>query len=584
MGTKSCATWGRQNRSYPSVQESQLKLKMQDEWHGQPHGMFSADECFGGRELNRGIELCAVVEQMYSLQHMFRVHGDPSYLDRCERIAYNALPGTITPDMWQHQYLQQANEINALYGESKHPWQTDGPDSTGFGVAPNFGCCTANMQQGWPKLTNNVLLRAPDGGFALGLIAPVVAKHGGISISVTTEYPFGDTVEVVVRGTTVFHPRVPGWATAATLLINGAPGPTAANGTLPKVTCTGLTNITLLLNPEIRTEFGWGAPTKPAPPSIPYAPGGALVPSDFAEANYDFMGGASFGQSRLPNGKDLRSGDPGDNATFVLAHLLSGEGHPIEAVSLAFRYVTGYGPTGNPDAPILRVVLLDGTTRAHVQTLFTSKPLNGYSFDHFTKYSPPVPVSATGLHIANSKSLLLGIAVQNNKQNLQINIDGGLDVRVQWAKARSPGPAPPLPGPIPGTNAAAVMRGPLLYSLHLEQQVKVVKTWSPFNNTDVDLTTATAWNYALNTSAGFEYVRLHDASPALPFDTTKYPSVIQATGVRLNNWVAGANPLAADEPPASPVQCTAATCGADAKLLLVPYAATNIRMAGLPWL
>jgi hypothetical protein len=46
---------------------------MQDTYHGQPHGIWAADECFGGLDLNRGIELCAVVEQMYSLQHMFHV-------------------------------------------------------------------------------------------------------------------------------------------------------------------------------------------------------------------------------------------------------------------------------------------------------------------------------------------------------------------------------------------------------------------------------------------------------------------------------------------------------------------------------
>ena len=53
----------------------------------------------------------------------FCSQGDPSFLDRCERIAYNALPGTINPDMWRHQYLQQSNEINALYGIRDHVWQ-----------------------------------------------------------------------------------------------------------------------------------------------------------------------------------------------------------------------------------------------------------------------------------------------------------------------------------------------------------------------------------------------------------------------------------------------------------------------------
>ena len=37
----------------------------------QPHGMFSADECFGGRNLNRGIELCAVVRIEQHDVHIF---------------------------------------------------------------------------------------------------------------------------------------------------------------------------------------------------------------------------------------------------------------------------------------------------------------------------------------------------------------------------------------------------------------------------------------------------------------------------------------------------------------------------------
>ena len=61
------------------------------------------------------------------------------FLDRYEQVAYNALPGTVSADVWQHQYLQQANEINALFNTTPHVWANDGPDATGFGVAPNFG-------------------------------------------------------------------------------------------------------------------------------------------------------------------------------------------------------------------------------------------------------------------------------------------------------------------------------------------------------------------------------------------------------------------------------------------------------------
>ena len=59
--------------------------------------------------------------------------GELRLLDDLERIAFNALPGTMTADMWQHQYLQQANEISACKA-NPHVWQSDGPDSTLFGA------------------------------------------------------------------------------------------------------------------------------------------------------------------------------------------------------------------------------------------------------------------------------------------------------------------------------------------------------------------------------------------------------------------------------------------------------------------
>ena len=140
QGTKWAAVWYRQSADKSLLPHTSKMVEMQLAYHGQPHGMFAADECFGGRELNRGIELCAVVEQMYSLEVAFRVTGEVALLDRIERIAFNALPGTMTASMWQHQYLQQANEVSAC-PTNPHVWQSDGPDSTLFGVEPNFGCC-----------------------------------------------------------------------------------------------------------------------------------------------------------------------------------------------------------------------------------------------------------------------------------------------------------------------------------------------------------------------------------------------------------------------------------------------------------
>ena len=48
----------------------------------------------GPNHPSRGSELCAVVEAMFSYEYLFSVFGDVEFLDRTERIAFNALPAT----------------------------------------------------------------------------------------------------------------------------------------------------------------------------------------------------------------------------------------------------------------------------------------------------------------------------------------------------------------------------------------------------------------------------------------------------------------------------------------------------------
>ena len=79
--------------------------------HGQPGGRFSGDEHLGGKNPGRGTELCSVVEYMFSLEELYEIFGNNSLADRLELLAYNSLPGTTTPDLWAHQYDQQANQV-----------------------------------------------------------------------------------------------------------------------------------------------------------------------------------------------------------------------------------------------------------------------------------------------------------------------------------------------------------------------------------------------------------------------------------------------------------------------------------------
>jgi len=164
---------------------------------------------------------------------------DVALADRLERVVYNALPATITATMTGRQYDQQPNQV--LCSVAKRNWTQNKDDSNIFGLEPNFGCCTANMHQGWPKFTSHLWMRTAEGGLAAVAYAPCHVDAGnGLTLDVTTEYPFRETVRITVHtGTapTAEIPlllRIPAWAKGATLAVNGgAPGKAAAGKYYP---------------------------------------------------------------------------------------------------------------------------------------------------------------------------------------------------------------------------------------------------------------------------------------------------------------------------------------------------------------
>jgi uncharacterized protein len=227
MGLKSSAVWWLLSRD-PSDREGVARqLAALDLYHGMPTGMFSADEHFAGKNPSQGVELCAVVESMFSLEQAIAILGEAPLADRLERIAFNALPGAFTDDMWAHQYDQQPNQIECTL--APRPWTTNGPESNLYGLEPNFGCCTANMHQGWPKLTSTLWMASAEGGLAAVAYAPCEVRTRIADVAVTieeeTKYPFDGTIRVKLRPekplTFPLALRIPQWAEGATIQVNG---------------------------------------------------------------------------------------------------------------------------------------------------------------------------------------------------------------------------------------------------------------------------------------------------------------------------------------------------------------------------
>jgi uncharacterized protein len=196
--------------------------------HGQAGGRFSGDEHLSGKSPDRGTELCSVVEYMYSLEELYELFGDNRLADRLELLAFNALPGTTTPDMWAHQYDQQSNQV-VVNGE-KRAWSTNGNYSNIYGLMPNFACCLANMHQGWPKFTQSLWMGTNDNGLIAVAYGPsaVTAKVGNqkvVTIIEETDYPFKGSVRFSIKTAKPvrfsFYLRIPGWAEKAEINYKG---------------------------------------------------------------------------------------------------------------------------------------------------------------------------------------------------------------------------------------------------------------------------------------------------------------------------------------------------------------------------
>ena len=242
MAIKAPGVWFRQSGD-PADREAVYRLIAElDRYHGQATGVFTGDEHLAGTSPSQGTELCAVVDYMFSLEVLLAILGDPTLADRLERIAFNALPATFKPDMWAHQYVQQANQVACRVAEDR-VYTSNGPDANIFGLQPNFGCCLANMHQGWPKFAASLWMRSADGGLAATAWAPcaVATEMAGVPVrvEVDTEYPFGEEVRLTVRaGRAVsfpLHLRVPGWAAGAEMRVGDGPPVAVEAGTFHTV-------------------------------------------------------------------------------------------------------------------------------------------------------------------------------------------------------------------------------------------------------------------------------------------------------------------------------------------------------------
>ena len=191
-----------------------------DRYNGTAFEGFTGDEVLSGIDPTKGTELCSVVEQMYSYEEIFAHTGENKWAERLEVLGFNALPATLSEDMWTHQYVQQVNQIACQKTMIMAPWSTNGPYAHTFGLEPNYGCCTANFNQGWPKFALSTFMH--NGNKIINsVMLPSVLNDNGITIKLETNYPFENKMHYYIDAEKDFSfvIRIPSFA--KNLMVNG---------------------------------------------------------------------------------------------------------------------------------------------------------------------------------------------------------------------------------------------------------------------------------------------------------------------------------------------------------------------------
>ena len=227
MALKGTAVWYRQSHDMDDYNFNYERTEMMDTYHGLASGIFSCDECLAGKNPSRGSETCTVVEAMFSYETIFSVLGDTVFADRVEQLTFNALPATMDAEMWTHQYLQQTN-LPYAQPQNDPWWNTDGGYSNVYGLEPNYGCCTANYIQGWPRYVQQQYMMTQDKsstGIIVALLGPsqldIILEDptygdNAVHIVQTTNYPFetNPKIQFNISADYAFplSIRIPGWS------------------------------------------------------------------------------------------------------------------------------------------------------------------------------------------------------------------------------------------------------------------------------------------------------------------------------------------------------------------------------------
>ncbi|KAI1142865.1 hypothetical protein F5Y05DRAFT_366465 [Hypoxylon sp. FL0543] len=205
--------------------QTRTAVDLLSQYHKSLAGTIIGDEFITDLNPIRGAELCTAAEMTFSMAWIYQYLGDNDLADWAEQVAFNAVPGSIFPDWWSHQYVQQENQPwSRNLTVSPQMWVNVGSYGNVFGLEPNYPCCTVNHGQAYPKFLANSFTVTEDGGIAHVLLIPgsisTSLGNNKVTIQADTNYPFGMNLNYLVTSDSdfTFYVRIPGWADSSSTI------------------------------------------------------------------------------------------------------------------------------------------------------------------------------------------------------------------------------------------------------------------------------------------------------------------------------------------------------------------------------
>lgn len=234
------ATYFQQTKDSAHLLATYRNIQLMDSLYGQaPGGMWCGDEDSHPdlTDPRQAIETCGMVEMMYSCEELLRLTGDAAWAERCEAVAFNSLPASMTTDFRALRYMTAPN-MALSDGANKCPGIYN-PGAMMNMDPYGHRCCQHNHGHGWPYYAQHLWMATADNGLLLALPgASAVEAWVGDSvkahIQAITYYPFSEQIRLIVNPEKAaafpLYLRIPSWCTAPEVRLNGRQLPVAPSG------------------------------------------------------------------------------------------------------------------------------------------------------------------------------------------------------------------------------------------------------------------------------------------------------------------------------------------------------------------